>query len=737
MTRFRHIYLFSVLGLFGGLIAAAFHQTLLVTPILRSVGTPDLLLWNILLGLCIGAPIGFFPRFAEAAGHHSFREALRAGSIGAAFGGLGGMIAVPVGEWLHLLLNGGYTGRVCATAMLGLAVGFGESGFSGARRWRGVTGGLLGGAFAGFLVEALVSRPSPHPDSAILALLLLGLSIPLAIALSVHIRAEAWLEGVSGPKIARQIYHLGKFSERDAAVLGSSDRCFVWIRGAEPQHATLFIGTTGTVLQHTAGTGSTLVNGNPIREHWLKNGDQIEIADSVLAYRERAHGHVAPVQSRVRFVGKAGAAMLFIAILGLHAAEQYRATVTDVHAGPGSLVSGHVLLTDAMGNPLTDLSRLKLTIFENGRGVSERVISGGPLSSSVLVIDRSGSMKGVKMEAAKAAAAAYVQEAPPGHQVMVIAFDAVPQTICGFTADKRALLNCVATLSHVRRGRTALNDGMRDAIRALMSTAGTRSILALTDGIENSSTASQADNSRKAQDAKIAISIVGLGSDVRQEYLRASITSGGRYLQAALPPDLQKLFTREARFLSARQPFEYKTSRPHEGAVRAVTASAEIYRPGAQVEVVETTGSYLAHLFIPGLKGSLRPYLAGVGALLVGPLLLSALSAIIAVRSFRARRFQYVAPGSRLVGIRDGNNCVLDIGDPAVQCPTCDRPHHARSWRNNKCRCMQEPVGNGAVCYHRALPRFLRHWLDALSGEHTTSSGRRWLCRCAGDEEGY
>jgi pSer/pThr/pTyr-binding forkhead associated (FHA) protein len=55
--------------------------------------------------------------------------------------------------------------------------------------------------------------------------------------------------------------------------------------GASRQHAELRRTDDGFVLTDLGSTNGTLVNGSPIREHLLEDGDRITIGESILEFR--------------------------------------------------------------------------------------------------------------------------------------------------------------------------------------------------------------------------------------------------------------------------------------------------------------------------------------------------------------------------------------------------------------------------------------------------------------------
>jgi hypothetical protein len=186
--------------------------------------------------------------------------------------------------------------------MLGLA----EAIAGGARQWRGLAGGLCGGVVAGLVLEFLVRTPQKDADSAIRALILLGLLISLSVAFFVHVRAEAWLEGLYGSKVYQHVYHLTRFRQPAEALIGSDGKVFLWLAEAQPRHASLTITPRGTLIKHIAPTGETYVNNAPVRERILKDGDTVRIADIRLRYRERHSSAEAPERPRVKIHAKAG-----------------------------------------------------------------------------------------------------------------------------------------------------------------------------------------------------------------------------------------------------------------------------------------------------------------------------------------------------------------------------------------------------------------------------------------------
>jgi len=422
------------------------------------------------------------------------------------------------------------------------------------------------------------------------------------------------------------------------------------------------------------------------------------------------------------------------------AAEQPIIHITQIDSSNYPRVIVHVTMTDSQGNPLRDSSQVKIEILEDEKPVvSHQLTSAWPVSS-VLVLDRSGSMSGPKIEQAKTAAMHYVEVAPDSYQIAVIAFSGQVESLSDFTNDKYLLRSRIQGLS--AGGPTALQDAIASAVEMLKGRQGRRAVLVLTDGFENSSKSYPGQTgfdqllsgARKAGITISTVGLVGTGSDVQEDYLRNLASTGGLYVPVADPAGLRRIFERSAYLLAREQQFEFYSRAP-DGRVGHLTTNLTVDKnPGSD------HGIYVVPEFIPDLKGHVGPYFAILMALLLIPVAFSKLELIFGVRRFRSSRLKRVTRGSRFVGLTDANagaSRSFQMGDVVVVCPACARPHHVRSWRNNFCACMYEPLGKGKVCYRRVYPAWARHWLDAMSGGKTTSSGRVWLCRCSGDKNGY
>jgi Ca-activated chloride channel family protein len=163
----------------------------------------------------------------------------------------------------------------------------------------------------------------------------------------------------------------------------------------------------------------------------------------------------------------------------------------------------------------------------------------------VLIIDKSSSMEGPKMELARAAATGLVANLRPIDQVGVLIFDnsfrwAVPIRKAD---DPRAINSLIAGITP--DGGTQIAPALTEAYNKILPVEATyRHILLLTDGISE-----EGNSYAVARDAKahqVTISTIGLGADVHREYLEmvANLAEGKFYFLKD-PSGLEQIVLRD------------------------------------------------------------------------------------------------------------------------------------------------------------------------------------------------
>jgi Ca-activated chloride channel family protein len=163
----------------------------------------------------------------------------------------------------------------------------------------------------------------------------------------------------------------------------------------------------------------------------------------------------------------------------------------------------------------------------------------------VLIIDKSSSMEGKKMELARLAAIGVVDNLRPIDLVGVLIFDnsfqwAVPLR----RAEDRTLIKRLIS-GITPDGGTQIAPALNEAFRKILPTSATyKHIVLLTDGI--SEEGDSLELSREALLKKVTISTVGLGQDVNRAYLeKVAQFAGGKSYFLNEPGGLEQILLRD------------------------------------------------------------------------------------------------------------------------------------------------------------------------------------------------
>lgn len=169
-----------------------------------------------------------------------------------------------------------------------------------------------------------------------------------------------------------------------------------------------------------------------------------------------------------------------------------------------------------------------------------------PSLALALVIDRSGSMAGDKIELAKEAARATAEVLSPDDSIAVIGFDSVAERIVPLqsAANRLAIQRDIGRLAP--RGGTAIFPALDAAYRDLSSArAATRHVILLTDGQTNEPGIPQLVSAMRFDG--ITVSAVGVGTDVNRTLLsEIADLGGGRAYFTTDPSSIPRIFLREA-----------------------------------------------------------------------------------------------------------------------------------------------------------------------------------------------
>ncbi len=167
-----------------------------------------------------------------------------------------------------------------------------------------------------------------------------------------------------------------------------------------------------------------------------------------------------------------------------------------------------------------------------------------------LVIDTSGSMAGAPLEAARAAAAAYLTSVPSDVEVALITFDEVPRVVVAPTTDRRAISMALPGL--VAAGGTSLFDAVAQA-RETLGSDGERRVLVLSDGEDTASRADLQQAVSAVRDGELDLDAVALGQAAAAltALRRLSEVGNGQVLRAGDDVEAVSAFQQAAQAFSA------------------------------------------------------------------------------------------------------------------------------------------------------------------------------------------
>ena len=169
-----------------------------------------------------------------------------------------------------------------------------------------------------------------------------------------------------------------------------------------------------------------------------------------------------------------------------------------------------------------------------------------PSLALALVIDRSGSMAGEKMELAKEAARATAEVLSPDDALLVIGFDSVAERFVPLQSagNRAAIQRDIGRLSP--RGGTAIFPALDAAYQDLStSRAASRHVILLTDGQTGESGLAELVSAMRGEG--ITVTTVGVGADVNRSLLsELADLGGGRSYITTDPSSVPRIFLSEA-----------------------------------------------------------------------------------------------------------------------------------------------------------------------------------------------
>jgi len=228
----------------------------------------------------------------------------------------------------------------------------------------------------------------------------------------------------------------------------------------------------------------------------------------------------------------------------------------DVSSPPNA--KAYVTVLDSSGEAVKGLKKQSFALQEQLLGTTKTrqitdftvrsVLESGQKLAIALVIDRSGSMRGQPLRAAKEAVIEFLSRLSEGDQVALLSFASSVRTDCGFTADHSRVRSALDKV--YARGDTALYDAARAGVNAVAKAGGAtrKAVVLLTDGRRTTGSVSgPGPVASAAKKAGVRLFTVGLGRDPEHDVLeKLSGQTGGTHFEAGTPHDLLSVYQRIA-----------------------------------------------------------------------------------------------------------------------------------------------------------------------------------------------
>jgi len=242
------------------------------------------------------------------------------------------------------------------------------------------------------------------------------------------------------------------------------------------------------------------------------------------------------------------------------------ACVTRAEADRFPSVRCFVTVTDEKGQSLPGLTLKSFTVLEDDAPVGNLAVSsvlpGDETIAVVLVLDRSGSMRGSPIKAAVAAASDFAGRLSESDSLGMVTFSSKVDVPVAPTTDRSAVVKHLARIR--ASGETALYDAVHWAIGALSrEKVDRRALVALTDGQDNASAATAQQCADAARADGVSVYCVGLGRSVNEKALRlVAEQTGGLLFLTGDPDSLVGIYRKIAHQLKSQYELSYTSPRP-------------------------------------------------------------------------------------------------------------------------------------------------------------------------------
>jgi Ca-activated chloride channel family protein len=216
---------------------------------------------------------------------------------------------------------------------------------------------------------------------------------------------------------------------------------------------------------------------------------------------------------------------LSVALLAAPAAAHAQFAATT------ELVEVYVTVVDGRGQPVDGLRREQFTVFDDGAPRPVEAFTAGEFPLTVAVaVDRSWSMAGARLDAARFGALKLVQALRPDDQLMALAIGSRVETVGALGTSRELIASALGRLDPW--GTSPIGDAVTQAIDAIAAGRGRRALVLLTDGEERYSEQERSVVLDRVRRADVLVFPIGIGRRLSPLLTELATLSGGRALAA-------------------------------------------------------------------------------------------------------------------------------------------------------------------------------------------------------------
>jgi Ca-activated chloride channel family protein len=247
-----------------------------------------------------------------------------------------------------------------------------------------------------------------------------------------------------------------------------------------------------------------------------------------------------------------------------------------------SLVEVYATVTNAKGEPIPGLTAADFIVEEDGQRQTLGNFAVGEFPVAVAIgLDRSFSVPRERLNAAAAAARAFIQALRPPDQIAVLAIGSEVETLAPLSSNHAAAVEALGKVDPW--GTTPLYDATLTAIDAIQTASGRRALILISDGVDRYSRTSTTDLLNQARRRDVLVYPVLTGRMRPPVFAELAAATGGRSSQAGDLRTLQTTLTSIARELRSQYLLGYTPTKPAGDHPEWRSIRVTVKRPDARV----------------------------------------------------------------------------------------------------------------------------------------------------------